>query len=190
MEKYIILKPFASLFSIFYRVYTYVRECEMRKNLGGGKRSIAWPFIVIGVENFQFSENVGIGPGSTLYSARAKFIVKEHVIVGPNLTVITGDHMPILGRYLDTVSDDEKAPEYDQDVIIESNVWIGCNVTILKGVTIGRGSVIAAGALVTKNVPPYAIVGGVPASIIKYRFNNDDIEKHERILQNRKNNEL
>ena len=182
MEKYIILKPFASLFSIFYRVYTYVRECEMRKILGGGKRSIAWPFIVIGVENFQFSENVGIGPGSTLYSARAKFIVKEHVIVGPNLTVITGDHMPILGRYLDTVSDDEKAPEYDQDVIIESNVWIGCNVTILKGVTIGKGSIIAAGSVVTKSCPPYSIIGGVPAKVLKSVYTPDEIKKHELLL--------
>lgn len=47
--------------------------------------------------------------------------------------------MPIVGRYIDTVTAGEKKSEYDQDVIIESNVWIGCNVTILKGVTIGRG---------------------------------------------------
>ena len=102
-----------------------------------------------------------------------------------------GDHrIDVVGKHIYEIGHEQKLPENDQDVIIEEGVWIGCNVTILKGVTIGRGSVIAAGALVTKNVPPYAIVGGVPASIIKYRFNNDDIEKHERILQNRKNNEL
>ena len=59
---------------------------------------------------------------------------------------------------------------------------VGCNVTILKGVTIGRGSVVAAGAVVTKSCPPYSIIGGVPAKIIKQRFTIDEIVKHEEIL--------
>ena len=53
----------------------------------------------------------------------------------------------------------------------------GCNATILKGVTIGRGAVVAAGAVVAKDVPPYAIVGGIPAKIIKYRFDEETIKK-------------
>ena len=56
-------------------------------------------------------------------------------------------------------------------------MWIGCNATILRGVTVGCGAVIGANALVNKDVPPYAIVGGVPARIIKYRFEKDIIEK-------------
>ena len=56
------------------------------------------------------------------------------------------------------------------------------NVTILKGVTIGRGSVVAAGAVVTKSCPPYSIIGGVPAKVLKMRFTPAEIEKHERIL--------
>lgn len=52
---------------------------------------------------------------------------------------------------------------------IGHDVWIGARVTILDGVTIGNGAIIAAGAVVTKDVPPYAIVGGVPARIIRYR---------------------
>lgn len=54
--------------------------------------------------------------------------------------------------------------------IIGNDVWIGDNVLIKGGVTIGHGSVIAMGAVVTKDVPPYAIVGGIPAKVIKYRF--------------------
>ncbi|KKB45024.1 CatB-related O-acetyltransferase [Bacillus thermotolerans] len=60
-------------------------------------------------------------------------------------------------------------------VIIENDVWIGSNATIMGGVTIGNGAVIAAGAVVTKDVPPYAVVGGVPAKVIKYRFNEEEI---------------
>lgn len=64
-------------------------------------------------------------------------------------------------------------------MIIESDVWIGSNVTILDGVHVGRGATIAAGAVVNKDVPPYSIVGGVPAKVIKYYWSIDQIIKHE-----------
>lgn len=56
------------------------------------------------------------------------------------------------------------------NVRIGNDVWLGANATILSGVTVGDGAVVAAGAVVTESVPPYAIVGGVPARVIKYRF--------------------
>ena len=61
------------------------------------------------------------------------------------------------------------------DIIIDDDVWIGYGATILSGVHIGQGAVIAAGAVVTKDVPPYAIVGGVPAKVIQYRFKEEVI---------------
>lgn len=62
-------------------------------------------------------------------------------------------------------------------IIVRDDVWIGTNAIILSGVTIGQGAIIGAGAVVTKDVPPYAIVGGNPAKVIKYRFEPDVIEK-------------
>lgn len=56
------------------------------------------------------------------------------------------------------------------DIVVKDDVWLGSDSTVLSGVTIEQGAVIAAGAVVTKNVPAYAIVGGVPAKVIKYRF--------------------
>lgn len=67
------------------------------------------------------------------------------------------------------VTDKDKLPENDQDVVFEGDNWIGANAIILKGVTVGKGSVISAGAVVTHNVPAYAIVGGVPAKVIRMR---------------------
>ncbi|MFV5317260.1 CatB-related O-acetyltransferase [Priestia megaterium] len=58
---------------------------------------------------------------------------------------------------------------------IENDVWIGDNVSVINGVKIGNGAIVAAGAVVTKDVPAYAIVGGVPARIIRNRFNNSEI---------------
>lgn len=68
--------------------------------------------------------------------------------------------------------------EYE-DIFIGNDVWIGSSVKIMPGVHVGNGAVIGAGAIVTKDVPPYAIVGGVPAKIIKYRFPEAMINKIE-----------
>lgn len=63
------------------------------------------------------------------------------------------------------------------DIIIGDDVWIGYGAIIMSGVHVGQGAVIAAGAVVVKDVPPYAIVGGVPAKVIKYRFDDGIINK-------------
>lgn len=62
------------------------------------------------------------------------------------------------------------------NIIVKDDVWIGYGATIMSGVEIGQGAVVAAGAVVTKDVPPYAIVGGVPAKVIKYRYDKDAVE--------------
>ncbi|MGN9105593.1 DapH/DapD/GlmU-related protein [Oliverpabstia intestinalis] len=63
------------------------------------------------------------------------------------------------------------------DIRVDDDVWIGYGASIMSGVHIGQGAVVAAGAVVTKDVPPYAIVGGVPAKVIKYRFEPEMIEE-------------
>lgn len=134
-----------------------------------------------GLNNLSIGNNTSIPKGSVFYCTEAELTIGDNVIFGPNPTIITGDHRTdIIGKFITDI--DVKLPENDKPVIIEDDVWAGANITILKGVTIGRGSIIAAGSLVNKSCPPYSIIGGVPARIIKFRFNIDEILKHEELL--------
>lgn len=63
----------------------------------------------------------------------------------------------------------------DKSIVIGNDVWIGSKVTLSRGIKINDGAIIASGSIVTKDVPPYAIVGGIPARILKFRFNSDII---------------
>lgn len=76
-------------------------------------------------------------------------------------------------------SEDKNEVYIRGDIVIEEDVWIGANVIILGGVTIGRGAVVAAGSVVTKDIPPYTIAGGVPSKKIDYRFSVEIVKKIE-----------
>jgi len=114
-----------------------------------------------------------------ILNLNAKFIMREHSVAATGLTVVTGNHALIKGCFFKQITETEKPKGLDKDVVVEEDVWIGCNVTLLFGITIGRGSVIAAGAVVTKSCPPYSLIGGVPAKVIKIRMSIDEILEHE-----------
>lgn len=79
------------------------------------------------------------------------------------------------------INDNRKRSNKSRQIIIGNDVWIGADVKIYGGITIGNGAIIAGNTVVTKDVPPYAIVGGNPATIIRYRFRDEIIEKLQRI---------
>lgn len=160
---------------------------RIQNQLGGGKRVFQYPYRVSGINHIQCGENVNVGKDAILMCTRANIIFKGHFVSGPGLKIIAGDHMAVVGQFIDEVSDDNKNcvdidSAYDKNVVIEEDVWAGANVTILKGVTIGRGCIIAAGSVVTKTMPVYCIIGGVPAKPLKLRWSIDQIMKHEQKL--------
>jgi len=127
--------------------------------------------------------DVHLGLRPFLNATRSTIRIGNKVIFGPEVTIRGGNHRTdLVGRFMFDVTEAEKLPENDRDVVIEDDVWIGTRAIILHGVTIGRGAIVGAGAVVAKNVPPYAIVGGVPAKVFKYRWDVETILRHEATL--------
>lgn len=157
----------------------------IKKSMGHcGKNVMLKPSTSVfkGIENLYFSDDIRIARYAVIYSTQAKVKIGPKVDIAPYLKIISGNHkFNAIGHFMFD-NDIPKSPEDDKDIILEGDNWLGINVTILSGVTVGRGTIVAAGAVLNKSVPPYAIVGGVPAKILKYRFTIDECLEHERKL--------
>lgn len=128
-------------------------------------------------KNLDIQRGVYFGDGDDIHLAgdsglglnarvQGPLFIGKHVMMGPDVIIYTRGHNT--GR-----TDVPMAHQGDtaaRRVVIEDDVWIGARVVILPGVTVGRGSILAAGAVVTQDVPPYAVVGGVPARVLSFRL--------------------
>ena len=103
-------------------------------------------------------DGVFVNSGTSICAAKS-------VTIGDNVAI--GNYVLIMDTDFHTPGNIALVPE-PQAVVIENDAWIGARATILKGVTIGRGATVAAGAVVTKSVPAGAVVGGIPAKVLKY----------------------
>lgn len=118
--------------------------------------------------DLKIGNNSGIGIGAKIYGIDGnggKVTIGNNVMMASDVTILTLNH-----AYKEKDKPMREQGVEFKNVIIENDVWIGYRVTILPGVKVGKGSVIGAGAVVTKNVAPYTVVGGVPAKFIKERF--------------------
>lgn len=127
--------------------------------------------------NVSIGHHVYINKNCDIITTGSKVEIGNYVMIGPNVTFVAQDH---------EVSDWKKpmifGNKYNRgNIRVGDDVWIGANVTVLSGVTINRGAVVAAGAVVTKDVPPYTVVGGVPAAKIKDRIPERLIKKALRV---------
>jgi acetyltransferase-like isoleucine patch superfamily enzyme len=127
------------------------------------------------------SKDFKLGPYSLV--SRGSYIcgkVKagKYVMLAPDVTIAGADH----------IFDQPGIPMYFagrselKETVIEDDVWIGARVCILAGIKIGRGSIVAMGSVVTKDVPPYSIVGGIPAKLIRQRFDAEAAKVHDEML--------
>jgi acetyltransferase-like isoleucine patch superfamily enzyme len=103
--------------------------------------------------------------GGVIFGLTCDLIMGSHVMVADNVSFRTADH-----EYADLAVPMLEQGERAMPIVVGDDVWIGANVTILRGVTIGQGAIVAAHAVVVKDVPPFEIVGGVPARTIGSRL--------------------
>jgi len=146
---------FGNKIRVFYlsrvlRILRFSKETfiENKVYIGNAKQ------IKIG-EGVQINENVFIQGA----------IIGNYVMIAPNVSLLANMHK----HDRKDIPMTKQGKVTGEQVIIEDDVWLGRNVTVMPGIKIGKGSIIAAGAVVTKDVPPYAIYGGVPAKFIKNR---------------------
>lgn len=136
---------------------SYVRYLEELFDRNMDDVRILTPFICDFGNRVTFGKGVFINH-SAILSASGGIVFEDGVMVAPGVRIATINH-----------DFNERHTRYTYGkVVVKRNAWIGMNVTICPGVTIGENAVIAAGAVVTKDIPDYAVAGGVPAKVIKY----------------------
>lgn len=117
-------------------------------------------------KNISIGKSVYINYDCTVSAYSGKITIGDDVMIGFNSNILTTNH----GYKNLKVSMMKQKDQKNANIVIGDDVWIAANVTILPNVRIGKGAIIGAGSVVTKDVKPYSIVGGVPAKHIKYRY--------------------
>lgn len=155
---------------LFVKLNSIVKKFERNyKNSLFSGEGVVTENVVLG-----FPSNIYIGKGSYVNggilsaSSKSKIIIGMNCILSYNVFLRTESH---IHDRMDIPMKEQG--HWEKDIILEDDVWMGYGSVIAEGgITVGKGAIIAAGAVVTKDVPAYAIVGGVPAKIITYRGKN------------------
>lgn len=174
----IIAKFYHYILAIDRRVYrAYIADKHVFSNMGVnlrghiylystkikvGKDVSIWPNVYFSGDNIIIGDNVQIGYGTIIHSSKGG-IIGSNTQIAAQCYIIDTNHGTARGELM------QKQPLESETIEIGEDVWIRAQCTVLKGVRIGSHAVVAANTVVNKDVPPYAIVAGSPAKIIRYR---------------------
>lgn len=152
----------------------------IRYRIRGGYQQVHKTANFLGAS--RISRDIVVGPYSSIGPQAwigPRVELGKYVLLAPNVVIRGDDH---LFNAVGTPVIFSGRPEVKK-TILEDDVWVGHNVSIRSGVTVGRGAIVAMGAVVTKDVLPYSIVGGVPAKVIGMRFTQEQIQEHDKMLE-------
>jgi acetyltransferase-like isoleucine patch superfamily enzyme len=166
--------------------YKRLRRATLRKAykrhfgaIGGGSSFDPVTSTITGIENFYVGRNVFIGPHAILSADGVSVVIGDDTIIGPGFCLMAGDHEFRRAGIAFRASRRGR----NEPVVIGRNVWIGARVLILKGVTVGDAAIIGGGAVVSRDVPAFAIALGVPARVVGWRFEGEAREIHETFIE-------
>lgn len=148
---------------LHFASYSHVRQVQRLDR--GANVSFAPNVSFRNAERITIGAGTHIGEHSILWAgdSTSRIVLGEKCLLAPHVTITASNYRTDVGAFV------MDQPKLEQDIIIGKDVWLGANTVILAGVTIGDGAVVAAGAVVTHDIPPGSIVGGVPAKIIGHR---------------------
>lgn len=158
---------------------SYFRYPRKKRYRNSGKIEIGTP-ILVNPKNVEIDDYVRIQNNVKLITSGAKLRVKKYSAIGEGCVIIPGAHTPTVGlpQYLSTLH----INDVQTGITINEDCWIGAEAALLSKCNIGRGAVVGARSVVTKDIPPYAVVAGMPAKIIACRFSIAQIIEHEKLL--------
>lgn len=159
-----VLSPKFWRYSISYLLSAYKANRKTFSNLAyNGGASIENTASIYAPRQIALGKGVVIGEYCCLWAGAGKITIGDNSFFGPYVMLFPSNHGIDKNELI------IKQKHISGDIVIGSDCWLGAGVIVTAGVTIGDGAVIAAGAVVTQDVPPYSVVGGVPAKVLKYR---------------------
>ena len=169
------------MFNKLSKIYKFF---PIRRSLGtyGRNSKIEFPTYIAEPKSLHMEDNTLIRKYAKIQNTpNEKIVIKKYTAIGMNCTIVSNSHRSTVG-IPQLILGPSHINDTSDDLIIGEDVWIGVNVTILSGAHIGRGCTCGACSVVTKPVPPYALVVGSPAKIVGVKFTIDQIIEHEQKL--------
>ncbi len=169
--------------ALFYFRLLFLSVDKKKFGAFGEDSDIEYPFFYAGTrKNIFIGKRVWINSFARINVPCGNFTIRDNCSVGQGLTVVSFNH---IYDSWDDVPESGKwrkiSNNHADSVVVNEHCWIGANVTLLAGCVIGRGSLVAAGSVCTaKAYPPYSIIAGVPAKVIRPRLTLEEQIKHEK----------
>lgn len=152
----------------------------------GKEAVLEYPAFIGNPQNVYIGDYAKVRSGITVInSVNEKIIIKKYSVLASNVTIVPNNHRSTVGLpqfFLGASHINDKTT----DIVIEEDVWVGIGAILLAGAHLGRGCVVGAGSIVNKFIPPYAVVVGPEAKIIKKKFSVEQIIEHEKSLYDEK----
>ena len=148
----------------------------------GTNLNVGFPVYITSPETVHLEDNTVLRAGLSIQNNHQEHVyIKKYTVISRDVTIVTNNHRSTVG-IPQCLLGASHINDTSCDITIGEDVWVGTNATILSGGDLGRGCIVGACSLVTKPVPPYALVVGTPAKIVGVKFTLEQILEHEKAL--------